>query len=57
MDKTRYNLGIDNYYGTVYAVENNDNTYHVELDDYSGTSKRVVSKELFDLLIKELDIG
>jgi hypothetical protein len=45
---------LGNYYGNVCVVDNMDGTFQVELEDYSGTAKKQISKELFDMMVKEL---
>lgn len=54
MEKTHYGIGVSNYYGEVYAVDNKDGSYHLELDSYSSTSIKNISKELFEMIVKEL---
>ena len=46
-------LRLSNYYGTVEVKKLNDK-YYIQLHDWSGKDMEEISKELYNLLIKEL---
>ena len=47
---------LANYYGHVVLWDNTetDGKYYISLDNYSSTMDMPISKELYDMLLKEL---
>jgi hypothetical protein len=46
IDMDRIKFGLSNFYGQVFAVEE-DGKYFICLDCYSGTNKKEISEEFY----------
>lgn len=49
-----YYFEISNSYGCLKAVDWGNGTYTLELDDFSSTNVQHISKELFELMLKDI---
>lgn len=49
-----HETSLGNYYGYVEIINGDDGVYYIALDNYSSTSAKAISGELYSLLMKEL---